>query len=64
MTAQQAIDQSISQNETIHIPFVASEYETLLAECEDNTVANTETEFWGEDENGATWRVHMAQEVA
>jgi hypothetical protein len=62
--AQQAIDQSIAETSIIHLPYDADAAETLLAECEDWTEGNTETEYWGADsDTGAEWRVHMAAEA-
>ncbi len=59
LSAHEAIDQSILRNEITHIPYSAEAEETLLAECDDSTDAGHALEFWGEDENENTWRVHL-----
>lgn len=60
MTANQAIEQSIERNEIVHMDYDATAAETLMVECDDHTTSNDEEEYWGENEAGETWRVHMA----
>jgi hypothetical protein len=57
MNAREAITRSRTANQIVHVDYDADVYETLLAECVDNTDSNTEHEFWGDG-----WRVHMALE--
>ena len=59
MTAEQAIERSVSHTEIVHLEYDLAAYEMLLAVCEDNTDSNTEHEFWGTTSGGVEWRVHM-----
>jgi hypothetical protein len=65
MNAQQAIKQSIHQNEivtlTLEGPALAEAEETLRVECSDWTESNGGLlEFWGEQGDEAhEWRVHL-----
>lgn len=60
MTAQEAIARSISHNEIVHVDYDLGTAEDLMVLCEDHTTGNDEEEYWGVDDDGATWRVHMA----
>ena len=62
MTAQQAIRQSIRQNEIVTLEYDATAMESLLVECEDDAENGNVREFWGEAD-GNPWRVHMMLEV-
>lgn len=63
----QAIARSIVHNEIVHIeagPVVArgelaEVHEALLAECEDGADNDGVTEYWGTNESGREWRVHV-----
>jgi hypothetical protein len=56
MTTQEAIEQSISQNEIVHC--VLSDLPEIELAC-DGTVENGEViEFWGMDDNNNEWRIH------
>lgn len=57
--ANTLINRSISHSETVHGLNVNTVHADLMAECEDWTSANGEVEFWGTDENGNDWRVHL-----
>lgn len=60
MTAQQAIDRSISHNEIVHLAFDRKIILELMREAEDDErFSNTEREFWG-IVDGREWRVHVA----
>lgn len=61
--ASDAIARSISHTETIHLPYDADAMMDLLVECEDSTESETETEYWGTDETGNEWQVHVAREA-
>ena len=54
LTAQQAIHQSIMQDEIVTIEYSPADFSTLLAECDDNTDDGNIHQFWG-----AAWRVHV-----
>ena len=64
MTASQAIARSVSHNEIVTIEFNTYTEHDLLAACEDWTGNPTarRTEFWGTDNDGNEWRVHMRAE--
>jgi len=68
MTAEQAIKESIRTNTVVHIDYDAEAVLTLGAECDDNArtqdgEGNGVWEYWGEDEDGSTWRVHVTVEA-
>ena len=63
-----AIERSSATNSTVHITReeieasgTASQYvrEDLQVECEDSVEANGIEEFWGTNESGNSWRVHV-----
>lgn len=56
-----AIEQSIMQDEIVHIEATHDEIEALKIESDDYTSNGTETEFWGADDRGNTWRVHATE---
>ena len=61
MNAQDAIDQSISRNETVHVSASDIDETDLLVECDDCADGNDGTvEYWG-TEDGAEWRVHVSR---
>lgn len=64
----EAIDRSISRDEVVHISLFelaragvgyVGACERLFEECEGETVANGEHEFWGVDLDRRNWRVHV-----
>jgi propanediol utilization protein len=64
MTAQQAIEQSVRQDEIVHIEWSSEAEETLLAECDASVDAYGVTEYWGTTEDGHDWRVHVSAREA
>lgn len=67
MTATEAIEESIATNSIVHVAYDRELALTLGAECEDNASTrdgdgNVVWEYWGgeDDENGNSWRVHVA----
>jgi hypothetical protein len=58
MTTEQAIAQSIQQNEIVTIDYSVEAEDELNAACDDSCVNHTRTEYWGEDD-GSEWRVHL-----
>ncbi len=61
MTIEQAIEQSQQENRTVTL----SEYdlamvEDLVCASDDNVLNGGDWEFWGTDDDGNTWRVHLA----
>ena len=60
MTAQQAIRQSIRQNEIVHLEYDEDIATELQFACDDSVVGNEVREFWGTTEDGDEWRVHLA----
>ena len=64
MTAKQAITRSICHDEIVHVSMTVELVDELTDMAEDWTETMDEngeplTEFWGEDEDGNTWRVHV-----
>lgn len=49
------------QDEIVHIEATHDEIEALKIESDDYTSNGTETEFWGADDRGNTWRVHATE---
>lgn len=69
MTAKEAIERSISHNEIVTITpnpadvLAAAKLTTdLIAASDDWTRGNDRVEFWGTDDSGAEWRVHVLAE--
>lgn len=54
-----AIRQSIAQNEIVTIDYDEAAKHELTVSCDDSVRANEMIEFWGMDEAGSEWRVHM-----
>jgi hypothetical protein len=61
-TATEAIERSISHNEITRCERTECNFEDLMFVSDNSNDGNDETEFWGEDDNGNTWRVHIAYE--
>lgn len=61
-TVETAIDLSKSHNEIVTI-VGGQHYAALCAdlsdECEDSVDAGERVEFWGADDDGVEWRVHV-----
>jgi hypothetical protein len=58
-TVYDAIDQSVRQNEIVHLDFSETRAEILSAESEDSTESRSTAEYWGVDLDGNSWRVHL-----
>lgn len=59
-TAKDLIAQSIRYNEITHAPYAPELCDEMLVECEDHVDSNSGVvEFWGTDDDGDTWRVHL-----
>lgn len=59
--AENAITRSISHNEIVTIEWSHEAHEYLLVRCEDHveTGKYDSEEFWGTDDDGNDWRVHL-----
>jgi hypothetical protein len=55
---EQAIEESILQDRIVHVEASDEEMNELSAESDDEVENGSETEYWGKDEEGNTWRVH------
>jgi len=58
MTAQQAINRSISHSEIVTLDYDATALDELTSATRDYVTGNSRWEFWGEHD-GNEWRVHM-----
>jgi hypothetical protein len=59
-TASSLIARSTSHSEVAHAEWSADLAADLAAECDDSTEASaTVLEFWGVDDDGVEWRVHL-----
>ena len=58
-TADRAIARSISHTEIVTLDYDATADVDLAAACEDSVVCQSHTEYWGTDDDGQEWRVHM-----
>ncbi len=65
MTKVAAIARSISHNEIVTVDYDVTLADMLSAESDDSVVnsAYRVTEYWGTDEDGNEWRVHMRHET-
>lgn len=69
-TVEQAITRSISHQEIVTIDLAHGLYDSqILADlqvaCEDSVAANdARTEYWGTNEDGDEWRVHVIHGTA
>jgi hypothetical protein len=61
--AADAIDRSISHTEIVTIDYDSDAASDLSAASDDSVEANGLTEYWGTDDDGNEWRVHMRDEV-
>ena len=57
--AYQAIDESKSTDSIVTIAWSDVVERDLYAECEDTADRGQVIEFWGRDDEGRTWRVHL-----
>lgn len=60
MTAQEAIERSISHNEIVHAEYDEDLATELQFACEDSAENGDVYEFWGTTDGGSEWRVHLA----
>lgn len=58
-TAAEAIKTSVQQDEITRCERTADNLAALRDQCENHVEAD-EHEFWGEDDDGNEWRVHVA----
>jgi hypothetical protein len=61
MTAKEAIYESIVRNRIVTIDYDPHEYAYLEEHCDNSVDNGLETEFWGRDEDGDDWRVHLVK---
>ena len=59
MKATELIARSISHNEIAHAKFDAETAAELDALAEDSVENGDVIEYWGADDDGAEWRVHL-----
>ena len=59
MTAEQAIARSVSHTEIVTIEYHAETAEDLSRLSDDSTETEKLTEYWGTDDDGHDWRVHV-----
>jgi hypothetical protein len=59
-TASDAITKSTQSGEIVRCANTPANITRLLAESDDNA-AGDELEFWGVDEDGRKWRVHVSR---
>lgn len=57
--AANAINRSISHTEIVTIDYDSDAASDLSAASDDSVEANGLTEYWGTDDDGNEWRVHM-----
>lgn len=57
--AKNLIDQSINHDCIAHAPHSAELHDALLVLCGDYVENLPTVEFWGEDDDGNEWRVHL-----
>jgi hypothetical protein len=58
---EQAIEESILQDRIVHVDVSDEEMDELSAESDAEVENGSETEYWGKDEEGNTWRVHATR---
>jgi hypothetical protein len=58
-TAQEAMTLSIQQTSIPRVARTQANYDALEAVSRDYVDGPNETEFWGTDDIGNAWRVHM-----
>jgi hypothetical protein len=59
MNAQEAIARSISHNEIVHAEYDEDMATDLELRADDSAVNGDTYEFWGQDDDGNEWRVHL-----
>jgi hypothetical protein len=58
---EQAIEESVLRDQIVHVEASDEEMDELSAESDDWVENGSETEYWGKDEDGNTWRVHATR---
>lgn len=61
-TAEDLIERSIRQNQTVTVAYTGTLHCDLWRECEDEVENFPVHEYWG-TENGSTWRVHLRHQT-
>lgn len=62
ITAESLITDSITTDSIIHAEYSAALTRALLTRAEDSVDTQSGTEFWGTDDDGNTWRIHLDSE--
>lgn len=57
--ADRLISESVRENRTVHVQENCGVSEDLIAMCEDHNDNGDEHEYWGTDDAGNEWRVHV-----
>lgn len=57
---EKAIKRSIGQNEIVTINYTVSDAYELGLACDDSAETDNRVEYWGTDDAGNEWRVHLA----
>lgn len=57
--ADDLIRRSLMQDEIVHAPYSTELSDELSAESEDSAETPETVEYWGTNEDGAGWRVHL-----
>lgn len=63
MTAKSAIRESITRDRIVTLDYDADLVDELSSLCDDSVEAYGLTEYWGTDEDGDSWRVHVVDEA-
>lgn len=63
MNAEQAIHESIVRNRIVELKDNAEDRRYLARHCDDSVETGQVTEYWGVDDDGNDWRVHIAWRI-
>ena len=63
-TTKRAIARSVSHTEIVTLEYNWETIQDLLVWSDDNVETETVHEFWGTDDDGNEWRVHVRREEA
>lgn len=58
-TAKKLIARSISHDEIVHAPFTPETAEDLGLSADESVENGDVVEYWGVDDDGQPWRVHL-----
>jgi len=61
LTALQAIDFSVSEDETVHMDYSATVAGDLSVKCEASCVSGNQTDYWGTDAVGNEWHIILIE---